>query len=191
MQATEATNRAAEKVARYYHRVTFRRYDLAELRQEAMTAILACSSKWDAAVGVPFEQYVYRAAYLAVGRWVYQNTASVSVPINNAKEALATFEVTPTETCAQTMVVLPARSLDPETAYMRQDWKRRARQAIQDAASDEDGRMALSVLLDEHASADVARQHGVPVQRVYRATAKLRSALVNTTTLALIQELKK
>lgn len=187
----DAIDRAAEKVARYYWRVTFRRYDLTELRQEAMAAILACSSKWDAAVGVPFEQYVYRAAFLAVGRWVYQNTGSVSVPINNAKKALASFTVAPTETCAQTMVVLPATSLDPETAYLRRDWEQRARRAIHDAASGEDGRMALSVLLDEHASSEVAEQHAVPVQRVYRATAKLRSALLNTRTKALIRELKK
>lgn len=191
MLDTEATDRAADKVARYYHRVTFRRYDLSELRQEAMAAILASAGKWDSAVGVPFEQYVYRAAFLAVGRWVYQNTSAVSVPINNARQALASIQVASTEACTQTMVVLPARALDPEATYIHRDWLRRARQAIRNAASGQDADLALSVLLDERACSEVAKQHGVPVQRVYRATAKLRAALFTSETLALVQELRR
>lgn len=189
-----------EKIARHYMRRTFGR-DIDDLRQQAAQVLEEARPRWRPDVGVSLEDYLSRACYLGVGRYLYQNSTTVSIPINNARKVLTGLCVVVTEdheTVVQRQDAPPFVCRTPlgvhdmEADYLEADWRARARNYITSVIAPMPyGMTAIAVLLDGQPVKDVAERHGVEVDVIYRAIAEAKRALFTVQSRSLVRELKR
>lgn len=189
-----------EKIARHYMRRTFGR-DIDDLRQQAAQVLEEARPRWRPDVGVSLEDYLSRACYLGVGRYLYQNSTTVSIPINNARKVLTGLRVVVTEdheTVVQKQDAPPFVCRTPlgvhdmEAEYIEADWRERARSYIVSVVAPlAYGPAVLAVLLDGQPVKDVAANYGTETETIYRAIAEAKRALFTAQSRSLVRELKR
>ncbi len=154
----------ARKVARRYQRRMWW-VDGEDLEQEAWLAQLTALRTYDPQEG-GFGGYAWRAALYACQRFVLQASAPVSAQ-HDPTELIGLFRE----------ALINDEHVAPESVEEVLDEARlahRVRMRLQELLGAEVLAFALAMLSKEYAARDVAADHGVPVQRVYKEVRAIR-----------------
>lgn len=187
--------RVVEKIARCYLRKTFGR-ELDDLRQQAALSVATARPGWNPSVGVSLEDYLTRCAYLSVGRYLYQTSTPVSVPINRARQAIASFRIVRTgaripgelDPLDASLPAKHVRSVEEE--FSDAEWRVKAHEYIAGVVGSlPDGTAALAVLLDGRSVTEVADHFELDERDVYKAVRRAKDALFTATSRDLVKEL--
>jgi DNA-directed RNA polymerase specialized sigma24 family protein len=167
----------ATTVRRYKRKVW--RADEEDMTQIAWVAVEETRQTFDAARGFAFAGYAHRAVCRAITEYLWRSGS----PVSEAEKRLPTLiRIESVEVDA----ALPQETERPETHGI---WLDHVRRTIEEATADiRDARLALRVLLEEKTPAEVAREEGVAVRRVYKATHAARNAIRRNEELALLWE---
>ncbi len=180
--------------------------DQLELAQEAWTVALGCT---DIESDDHFRAYVYRATSRHLSRYCWKGSSPVSS--SKAGKHLADIRATPYEKVEAMQAMsqphirnlahkhynLPDDALmaDPEMELLRQEaamlvphFQQQLRQRIMQIAGKESPtiRGVVLVLVDGLQSREAARETGVDVKQIYRATEWLKAAVVEDQTARLL-----
>lgn len=173
MRSTEVAARdaLAGKAASRYWRAN-RWAEHAELKQVAWLALLEADRTFNAAVGVPWQAYGWRAAVLAVRDFVLR----ARCPVHTRAHAAAGAHDVPRGVTLGEEPPCSATQLDALASARL--GVRIAEAVYAEIAAHPDAELGVAVLFDEHAPADVAAANGVAVAKVYKAARQLRQALM-------------
>ena len=176
---------AAKAASNYCRRCWWAEHS--DLENTAMVAVLEAERTWDPEVGVPKGAYQWRAAVLALRNYLWETSSPVSLPKRSAMlpELAKGISKVALDPSAGTTTPWPDRLIDDDR------WRQGVRAQLEALTDhDQDADLALAVLLGEGRSAEVAQARGVPVQRVYRATQRVRELMrVDLTLYELWQDL--
>jgi RNA polymerase sigma factor (sigma-70 family) len=152
--------REAERVACAYKRRCWWA-ELADLRQEALLAVLRAKGSYDPDVGVPFEAYAERGAARALRGYCWRQSAPVSAPHQKMHELAGLHRALLTEQLVDDI-------LTPEDEAEAHEW-RAAVQARLRMLVESSRRVAigLSSLYEEEHPRETAVRLGIPIQEVY------------------------
>jgi DNA-directed RNA polymerase specialized sigma24 family protein len=171
--AMELDSIAREISARYKKLAPWTNFD--DLRQTAWVAIMLAARTFNQEMGA-FTTYAGRAIVLCLSRESWKLHAPVSEAVHRLHTLRDARTVGIDDESESRPFVAPEPS--PEKQIGEQAWLFRVRGQLSALLDPVDAKLALPILTGEKKSADVAREHDLPVKEVYRITERARKRIM-------------
>lgn len=170
MNANDVHRICQAAAAHYARRCWWAEVD--DLRQEAYLAALRAQRTFQANVGVVAEAYVWRAVVLALAKYLWNQSSPVSGGSQNPK-LLKTQQRASGDELDWLLSIAPP--VDEQVDELR--WREAVHARVDALLRTPEHVLAARVVVDEMQAADVARETGLPVLRIYKLSEHLRDRL--------------